>query len=139
AAALAVGATTALTSGYGFAAGWIAVAGAGLGFAMPSAMDATLSALSPERSGVGSAVVMALRQVGGTIGVAVLGTVLNAGYRGRLDLAGLPAGAPPDVAAAVRRSVSAGAGGGARRRPAAPPPPAPGAVRPPAGALAGGC
>src|SRR6266511_1925573 len=104
AAGLAAGATTGAHSGYGYAAGWMAVAGAGLGFALPAAMDATRSALTAERSGVGSALVMALRQVGGTIGVALLGTVLNAGYRGRLDLAGLP-GTAADT---VRRSVSAG-------------------------------
>jgi len=104
AAGLAAGATTGAHSGYGYAAGWMAVAGAGLGFALPAAMDATMSALTAERSGVGSALVMALRQVGGTIGVALLGTVLNAGYRGRLDLAGLP-GTAADT---VRRSVSAG-------------------------------
>ena len=69
------------STGYGFAAAWMATLGAGLGFALPAAMDAALGALAPERSGVGSAVLMAMRQVGGTIGVAVLGTVLAASYR----------------------------------------------------------
>jgi hypothetical protein len=45
-----------------------------------------------------------MRQVGGTIGVAILGTVLNAAYRGRLNVAGLPAA----TAHTVRQSVSAG-------------------------------
>jgi hypothetical protein len=101
---LGMGASSGVLTGYGFTAVWIVLVGAGLGFALPAAMDATMSALTPERSGVGSALVMAMRQVGGTIGVAVLGTVINAGYRSRLDLAGLPAGA----ADAVRRSVAAG-------------------------------
>jgi predicted MFS family arabinose efflux permease len=99
AGALIAGATTTSDSGYGFAAAWMTVIGAGLGFALPSAMDAALGALSPERSGVGSALLMAMRTVGGTIGVAVLGTVLSSAYRGALD------GAP----AASRESVSAGA------------------------------
>jgi MFS transporter, DHA2 family, multidrug resistance protein len=97
---LMLGATTASDSAYGFAATWMALIGAGLGFAMPSAMDAAIGALSAERAGVGSALLMAMRQVGGTVGVAILGTVLSSTYRGALG-----DGAP----AAARDSVSAGA------------------------------
>jgi MFS transporter, DHA2 family, multidrug resistance protein len=101
ASALITGATTQSDSTYGFAAGWMAVVGAGLGFALPSAMDAAIGALSPERSGVGSALLMAMRSVGGTIGVAVLGTVLASGYRGGLETDGLPAAAGESVSAGV--------------------------------------
>jgi len=104
AAALAVGAGTTITSGTGFGAAWFAVTGLGLGIAMPTAMNAALGALSPERSGSGSALITALRQVGATIGVAVLGTVLNSVYRGGLSVTGLPASA----AAAARSSVAGG-------------------------------
>jgi MFS transporter, DHA2 family, multidrug resistance protein len=103
-AGLLLGATTDTGSGYGLAATWFTLVGLGLGFALPTVMDAALSALSTERSGVGSAVIMALRQVGGTIGVALLGTVLNAAYQSRVEVDGLPAAA----AAAVRDGVSAG-------------------------------
>jgi DHA2 family multidrug resistance protein-like MFS transporter len=99
---LLLGATTTADGGYGFAAAWMGVLGAGLGFALPSAMDAAIGALSPERSGVGSALLMAMRQVGGTIGVAVLGSVLAATYRGGLDADGIPAAARDSVAAGVR-------------------------------------
>jgi MFS family permease len=104
AAGLAAGATTAVGSGYGFAAAWFSVVGLGFGFAMPTAMDAAIGAIPTERGGVGSALVMAMRFVGGTIGVALLGTVLNADYHSRLDLTGLPTAAVE----AVRRSVSGG-------------------------------
>jgi DHA2 family multidrug resistance protein-like MFS transporter len=104
AAALAVGAFTTVSSSTGFAAAWFAVAGLGLGFAMPAALNAALGALSAERSGSGSALVTALRQVGATIGVAVLGTVLNSVYRSHLHLTGLPA----TVTAAVRGGVGPG-------------------------------
>ena len=57
---------------------------------MPTALNAALGALSPERSGSGSALITALRQVGATIGVAVLGTVLDSVYRSGLSVAGLP-------------------------------------------------
>ncbi len=104
AATLAVGATTSITSGTGFAAAWFAVFGLGLGLAMPQTMNAALSALSAERSGSGSALISALRQAGATIGVAVLGTVLDSVYRGHLAVTHLPATA----AATARNSVVAG-------------------------------
>jgi MFS transporter, DHA2 family, multidrug resistance protein len=104
AATLAAGATTKTSSGTGFAAAWFALFGLGLGLAMPQTMNAALSALSAERSGSGSALISALRQVGATLGVAVLGTVLASVYRSHLTVTGLPAAA----AAAARSSVVAG-------------------------------
>ncbi len=101
---LAFGATTKTTSGTGFAAAWFATFGLGLGLAMPQTMNAALSALSAERSGSGSALISAMRQVGATIGVAVLGTVLASVYRSHLVVTGLPAAA----AAAAKSSVVAG-------------------------------
>jgi EmrB/QacA subfamily drug resistance transporter len=101
---LFAGATTGAASGYELAAAWMSVVGAGVGIGLPTAMDAALGALSTERSGVGSGLIQACRQVGSAIGVAVLGTVVNSSYRGALDLAGLPA----QAAATVRQSVSAG-------------------------------
>src|SRR5207248_8573598 len=70
----------------------------------PAAMNAAMSPLSTERAGVGSALLMAVRQVGGVIGVSILGTLLSSGYRSRLNLTGLPA----PVADAVRQSVNGG-------------------------------
>ena len=101
---LLLGSLTHVHTGYGFAAVWIAVVGGGLGFALPAAMDAAMGALSPERSGAGSALIMTLRQVGGTFGVAILGSVMNAAYRSTLDVHGLP----PAVAAALHDGVAAG-------------------------------
>ena len=104
AAGLVMGTLTTPATGYGFTATWLVLMGSGLGFAMPTAMNAAMSALSAERSGVGSALLMALRQVGGAIGVAILGSVLSSGYRGRLDLTGVPA----QFSEAVRASVNTG-------------------------------
>jgi len=106
AAALAVGASTTIHSGTGFGAAWFAVAGAGLGLAMPSAMNAAIGALSAERSGAGSAVITAFRQVGATLGAAILGTVLSSAYQGRLHLAGLPAAAAGTVHSGVSGGVA---------------------------------
>ncbi|BCB77047.1 DHA2 family efflux MFS transporter permease subunit [Phytohabitans flavus] len=99
AAALGFGATTSVDTGYGYVAAWVCAAGLGLGFAMPPAMNAALGALDTRRSGVGSGLIQAMRQVGSAIGVAVLGTVLNAAYRD---------GLPADATDAVRNSASGG-------------------------------
>jgi MFS transporter, DHA2 family, multidrug resistance protein len=104
AAGLVSGAATGPDTGYGYVAIWITVAGLGLGFTMPPAMNAALGALSAERSGVGSGLMQAMRQVGSAVGVAILGTVLNAGYRDRVDVSHLPA----QAAGAVKDSASAG-------------------------------
>ncbi len=104
AAGLIMGASTSAQDGTGLAATWLTVAGIGTGVALPSAMNAALGRLTGERSGVGSALISAVRQVGGTFGVAVLGSVLNSAYRGRLDLAGLSSQASD----AVRDNVAAG-------------------------------
>jgi EmrB/QacA subfamily drug resistance transporter len=104
AAGLFLGATTSVASDDGFALAWIGLSGLGVGFALPTAMDAALGALSVERSGVGSAVIQAARMVGTTFGVALLGSVLTATYRDRVDVSGLPA----EAAEAVRDSVAAG-------------------------------
>jgi DHA2 family multidrug resistance protein-like MFS transporter len=104
AAALAAGTATSAHSGTGFVSAWFSVTGLGLGLAMPTAMNAALGALSAERSGSGSALMTTMRQVGATIGVAVLGTVLDSVYQGRLQLGGLPHA----LAAAAHSSVTGG-------------------------------
>jgi len=104
AAALAIGTATSAASGTGFVSAWFAVTGFGLGLAMPTMLNAALSALTPERSGSGSALMTTARQVGATVGVAVLGTVLNSVYRGHLSVAGLPSA----VADVARSSVGTG-------------------------------
>jgi hypothetical protein len=67
-------------------------------------MTAAVNALSTERAGTGSALIQALRQVGGAVGIALLGAFANSGYRNRLTLPDLP----PAVADAIRGSVSTG-------------------------------
>lgn len=104
AVALAGASTVQADTGYGVLALWLALAGKGLGLTVAPAMDAVLAELPTGRAGSGTALSMALRQVGGALGVAVLGTVAHAGYTGRLDVTGLPAPA----ARAAEESVVAG-------------------------------
>ncbi|MBO0855481.1 MAG: MFS transporter [Nocardia sp.] len=81
---LAMGAMTELSSGYGYTAVWTALLGVGMGLVMPAAMGMAMGELDADRAGAGSALLQALRQGGGTIGVAVLGTVLTTRYHSRL-------------------------------------------------------
>lgn len=100
---LAWGTTTSVGGGYGETVLWEIVIGLGTGCTLPPLMTLAMGALTEGRAGAGSALIQVLRQVGGTIGVAVLGTALNAGYRDEIDLGGLPAPA----AEAARGSASA--------------------------------
>jgi EmrB/QacA subfamily drug resistance transporter len=102
AAGLALGAATGVRSGYGFVATWLVIVGAGTGLSLAPAMDAVLGALPPEAAGSGSALTQTLRQVGGALGVALLGSLLAARYRHGLDLHALPGPA----ADAARDSVN---------------------------------
>jgi EmrB/QacA subfamily drug resistance transporter len=104
AVALFLGSTMRVDSSGLFVATWMAVAGLGVGIAMATAMSAALVELSEEKSGVGSGVMQAVNKTGGPLGIAILGSVLSAGYLARLDLVGLPAAA----VAAVRQSVFGG-------------------------------
>lgn len=78
--------------------------GAGMANVMPPAIETLMSMLPRERAGVGSAVANTIRQVGGALGVAVIGSVLTAVYRDRLE----PAlrGAEP-AAGAAKDSIAA--------------------------------
>jgi MFS family permease len=93
AVALAIGAFTTLSSSTWFTLAWVAVSGLGFGLVMPSAMNVTLASLTAERSGSGSALISAMRQVGSVIGVAILGTLISNAYGSRVDTTGLPAAA----------------------------------------------
>ncbi|MFF8970625.1 DHA2 family efflux MFS transporter permease subunit [Streptomyces sp. NPDC014995] len=88
-----LGSRTTVESGYGFTALWLSVAGLGCGLSIVPAMTGALSTLPADRAGSGSGLLMTLRQVGGAIGIALLGSLLAGAYRDRLDVSGLPAGA----------------------------------------------
>ncbi|MFH8614119.1 MFS transporter [Streptomyces sp. NPDC017979] len=86
-----LGSTTGADDGYGATALWLSVLSVGFGFAIVPAMDAAVGALDAERAGAGSGLLMTLRQVGGAVGVAVLGSLLASVYANRLDTSALPA------------------------------------------------
>ena len=104
AAGAVAGAMTGTTSSAPFVAVWMGVLGAGTGLALTAATAAALSELARERSGTGSGVVQAFQKTAGPLGTAITGSILAAGYQGRLNLAGFPVSA----VAAARQSVYAG-------------------------------
>jgi EmrB/QacA subfamily drug resistance transporter len=81
------------------------VTGLGIGLATAPATTAITSALPPQRQGIASAVNDLSREVGGALGIAVLGSVLNAGYRDHVAPA--TAQLPPKAADAAKSSIAA--------------------------------
>jgi EmrB/QacA subfamily drug resistance transporter len=88
-----LGSRTTVDSGYGYTALWLSITGLGFGFSLMPAMGNALGAQPRDRAGSGSGLLMTLRQVGGAIGIALLGSLLSNAFRDRLDVTGLPAGA----------------------------------------------
>ena len=83
--------------------GLLAVGGFGIGLAMIPAMDAVIGAVPGGELGAGAAVNTTLRQLGGALGVALLGSLLSTVYTHQLEpaLERLPTGA----ANLARRSI----------------------------------
>ena len=67
--------------------------GTGMAHVVAPATESIMSTLPRERAGAGSAVNTTLRQVGGALGVAVLGSILSASYRSSItpSVSALPA------------------------------------------------
>lgn len=104
-AGLAVAATVSAGGGYGRVAVAFVLLGAGMGLAGAPATESIMGALPADRANVGSAVNDTSRELGGALGIAVVGSILSSLYTDRL-----PASVPP----AARDSLGAAvAGGGA--------------------------
>ena len=96
---------TANTS-YGLIAAQMVMLGLGMGLAQSPATDSIMGAVSLGRSGVGSAVNDSTRQLGGTLGVAVVGSVYASVYGSRLARH-LPPLLPTRYTATAHQSVGA--------------------------------
>jgi EmrB/QacA subfamily drug resistance transporter len=77
--------------------------GQGIGLAMSPATDAVMSALPRAKAGIGSAMNDVVREVGGTLGIAILGSLLTSSYGSGMDDA--VAGLPPEAVEAASDSV----------------------------------
>jgi EmrB/QacA subfamily drug resistance transporter len=99
--------TVQLGDGYGLVAATLALLGIGMGLTVAPATESIMGSLPLARAGVGSAMNDTTRQVGGALGVAVLGSVLAAGYGAAMESA--LRGAPPGIARAAGDSIGAAA------------------------------
>jgi hypothetical protein len=99
--------TVQLGDGYGLVAAAQALLGTGMGLTMAPATESIMGALPLAKAGVGSATNDTTRQVGGALGVAVLGSLLAASYGAAIQ----PTlrGAPPPLAQAAGDSIGAAA------------------------------
>jgi Na+/melibiose symporter-like transporter len=91
AAGLVVLAQLDATSSYWLMVAGLVPLGAGMGAAMTPATSAITDALPASQQGVGSALNDLSRELGGALGIAVIGSILAATYRSHLSLPGVPA------------------------------------------------
>ena len=98
--------TTSVTTSYGTIAAQMVVLGIGMGLTSAPATEAIIGVVPRAKAGVGSAINDANRLLGGTLGVAVLGSVYASLFTGRLTGL-LPAGLPASAARTAHASVGA--------------------------------
>jgi hypothetical protein len=94
--------TSSVATPYLELAGQMIVLGVGMGLTSAPATEAIMGVVPKEKAGIGSAVNDATREFGGTLGVAVIGSVFASLYSARLAL---PSGLPSEAAHAARESV----------------------------------
>jgi hypothetical protein len=91
---------------YGTIAAQMVLVGVGMGLTSAPATEAIMGVVPIDKAGVGSAVNDATRLLGGTLGVAVIGSVYASLFSSRLT-ARLPAALPAQLTHTAHRSVGA--------------------------------
>ncbi|MDI5964324.1 MFS transporter [Streptantibioticus silvisoli] len=89
----------------------LVVNGTGIVLLFSVTSDTVLASVPRGRTGTAAGISESAQEVGGALGIAVLGSVLNAFYRGALTL---PAGLPAGAARTARDSVTGGVQVGSR-------------------------
>jgi EmrB/QacA subfamily drug resistance transporter len=98
------GGTISPTLGYGIIAIQMVVYGLGMGLTSAPATESIMGAVAADQAGVGSAINDSTRLLGGTLGVAVIGSVYATLYDARLTSA-LPASLPAPLANLAHQSI----------------------------------
>ncbi|HTS14347.1 MAG TPA: MFS transporter [Candidatus Sulfotelmatobacter sp.] len=101
-----VAAVVAGGTSYEIIAAQMVLYGLGMGFTSAPATESIMGAVSVAKAGIGSAVNDATRLLGGTLGVAVIGSIYASLYDSRLS-AGLPKLLPTDASQVAHQSVGA--------------------------------
>jgi len=99
-------ATVSTTTSYGTIAAQMVLYGVGMGLTSAPATEAIMGVVPTAKAGVGSAVNDATRLLGGTLGVAVIGSVYASVYASRLTAA-LPKALPHAVVSLAQSSAGA--------------------------------
>src|SRR5215210_4692441 len=106
-------------SGYSLIAASLVLLGFGMGATMAPATESIMSSVPPNHAGVGSAMNDTVRMVGGTLGVAILGSLLSSSYGADMEPAvkSLPAPAADAASESLGHAsvVADQIGGGAGR------------------------
>jgi EmrB/QacA subfamily drug resistance transporter len=110
AAGLAMMATSTASTGFVFLLVASIVIAAGMGLAMAPATESIMGALPPSQAGVGSAVNDTVRELGGALGVAVMGSVASSYFASRIQpaLRHIPAPYASEAKASVGAAVTIG-------------------------------
>jgi EmrB/QacA subfamily drug resistance transporter len=95
--------TSSVDGGYLSVLPGLLIVGVGLGLAMTPSTMAITESMPLEKQGVASALNDTVREVGGAVGVALLGSVLNSGYRS--SVADAVVGLPAEAAGAVEGGI----------------------------------
>jgi EmrB/QacA subfamily drug resistance transporter len=103
--ALATFAAMDVTTGSGGVAWRLALLGVGMGLTMAPATESIMGSVPLARAGVGSAVNDTTRELGGAVGVAVIGSVFSSIYESRIVDA--LQGQPESIVASAKGSVGA--------------------------------
>src|ERR1700733_12921025 len=98
--------TSSVTTGYGTIAAQMVVLGTGMGLTSAPATEAIMGVVPKAKASVGSAVSDATRLLGGTLGVAVIGSVYASLYASRLADT-LPRTVPKTLSRVAHESVGA--------------------------------
>jgi Na+/melibiose symporter-like transporter len=87
----------------------LSLQGVGMGSVMAPATESIMSVVPREKAGAGAAVNNSVRQIGGALGVAILGSVLAAGYSAHLGQAvdALPAGVRGEASQSIIATLTA--------------------------------
>ena len=84
----------------------VLVYGLGFGLAAPPATESIVEALPAEEQGVASAINDVMRELGGAVGIAVIGSAFSAGYRRSVDASTLST----DLVETIREAPAIGLG-----------------------------
>ena len=109
--------TVSAMTGYGTIVGQMILLGSGLGLTTAPATESIMGSLSVDKAGVGSAVNDTTREMGGTLGVAVVGSVFSSVYISALRDSEVVAELPAEARVLTEESTSRGPRGEAASSP----------------------